>query len=156
MAALLAIGCNAVARATTMHREGSGNVRFVDSAGRQIQGPVLGLNGLYPGMTPKRTVVTIQNHGSASAHFQVSLVERAGGSGPSLADALHLVVTSEASGAFLYRGPLSGLRFLGQALRAGQSQRVAVMMSWPSQGTMDERYVGASVSFSLVVQSWHA
>jgi len=153
-AALVAIGCNVVAKAATIHGERVGGVRFVNSAGRPTQGPVLDVNGLYPDMTPRRTLVNIWNQGSSAAHFEVSLVERLGGPGPSLADALHVVVSRDAG--VVYRGPLSGLRFAGPALRAGQAVRVYVSVSWPSQGTLDERYVGARVNFSLIVDSWPA
>lgn len=138
-------------------RSASAKVVFLDGAGRPARGPVLDASGLYPGMAPRRSLITIENGGTVPVDFELSLVEASGGSGPSLLGVIHVTVTDPATHTRLYQGALSALRFAGEsALSPRESRRIAVVMSWPEGGRADERYIGVSAAFSLVARAWAA
>ena len=164
-AGILVLASAAIARSAAIRDAGFGvagmsgstKVVFLDGAGRPARDPILDVSGLYPGMEPRRSIITIANPGTASVDFELSVVEASGGSGPSLLDVIHVTVTDAATDTRLYEGALSALRSGGgSSLGPRESRRIAVVMSWHEGGRADERYMGVSAAFSLVVRAWAA
>jgi hypothetical protein len=161
MAGILVLTSAAIARSAAIQGAGFGSmgsgsakVVFLDGAARPARGPVLDASGLYPGMKPRRSLITIENVGTAAVNFDVWLIEDGDGSGPSLLDPIQVTVTDPATHTRLYEGALSALRFTGESsLSPRESRSFAVFLSWPDGGSSDERYMGLSTSFSLVSQA---
>lgn len=154
-AAFVAIGTVAVAQAAGSQQPGfqsePARIAFTDAAGTATELPLLDISGAYPGMDPQRTVIRLRNIGEIAQTFTVAAAVHP--TGPrSLDRVLRVRVTDRTSGATLYVGRLSALRFEGSTLQAGRSASYVVQVSWP-ETPRDDAYQGAPLSLELTAEA---
>jgi hypothetical protein len=150
----LVVGLSQVmAVAAANHRYGfqseGSSVEFVDRRGNPVDGASLvDLEGLWPGMPARRSVVTLRNDGADGGRIAISSDLEAPPTN-SLDEVLLVTVKSRSSGLVVYRGRISELAFEDSpALQAGSSRSFVVAVTWP-QSPADDRYQGEAISFGL-------
>ncbi len=132
-AILLTIATVGAASAATQRPESAPSdarprIMFVDASGAPLAGPVVDVNGAFPGMAPARATMRLRNEGAAPAAVSVRGLITSG----NLGDGVLVTVIDAATGATLYDGSLPNLDFRPAApIAPGGTATYTLELRWP-------------------------